>query len=201
MYWILILISSVLLWTLSVLGQNNPQESFEKRMQLREEMHRRLMDKLTSGNGPDQDLFTDLEQLMNESLSEAFGGMDSFGSISLNPKAASAAYDASWKEGEQGRTLVIHPKDPKQQLDINVQNNLITIKGKQEVKTQFGTSLSSFSNSFNVPQDVDGSKVKITQKEGKILVHLPYSKIIKKIERPQENERIPIPSSEDEVTI
>lgn len=159
---------------LSVSLQAFPQES-----SLREEIHRRIMDKLLRGIGPDHDLFSDLDQMFEEGL-ELRG---------------SAAYATSWVEGEKGRTLLITPKDPEQKLDINVENGLISIKGKEERKTEFGTSIRSFANSFSVPHDVDPSKVEISQKEGKILVSFPFR------QKAPGTDRYPVPAGKDDVTI
>jgi len=97
---------------------------------------------------------------------------------------------------------VITPKDPKQQLDIDVKGSLITIKGTTENKNSNGSFVSSFSNSFSVPQDCDGAKVGMEQKDGKILVFFPYfeAKKINKVPHPKE-QRIPLPPTQDGVEI
>ena len=129
-------------------------------------------------------------------MGESLKGLDSLDSLG----SATANYQSEWQEDKKGRTLVVTPQNPDQQLDINVQNEVITIKGKKEIKTPQGSSLSSFANSFSVPGDCDGSKVKIRQDAGKILIELPY-RAIKEVTPPKKPERTPIKSTESDVTI
>jgi len=81
MYVILGLILVAFLWALSSLGQKSQDlsQQMQKRLELREEMHRRMMDKLLRGVGPDQDLFKDMEQMFEESMSDSFMNLDTFG--------------------------------------------------------------------------------------------------------------------------
>lgn len=189
MYVILGLIFVALFWALSSLGQKSQDlsEQMQKRLQLREEMHRRMMDKLLRGVGPDQDLFKDMEQMFEDSMNGSFMNIDAFTSNS-------SAFTSEWLADEKGRTLVITPKDSKSQLDIDVKGHLITIKGKTEKNSSGSSFISSFSNSFSVPGDCDSSKVKMDQKDGKILVQFPYyqAKNIKSIPI-QKDDRKPLP--------
>lgn len=143
-------------------------EQMQKRLKMREEMHRRMMDKLINGVGPDQDMFKDMEQFMNDVMSDSFTGFDSL----TEPRVEN--YKMDWSESAAGRTLNITPKTPEQQLDINVSNGLIIIKGKVEDKRPNGIAVSNFTNSFNVPGDCDPGKVKMSQDKGKILVYFPW---------------------------
>lgn len=171
-------------------------DQFQKRMQMREEMHRRMMDKLLRGVGPDQDMFKDMEQFMDEVMSDSFSGFDSFS------RTTAQNYKMEWTETSSGRTLIITPKNPSQQLDINVENGLVVIKGKTENKSTHGVSISNFSNSFNVPGDCDPGKVKMDSKDGKILMHFPYiSGTVKTIEKKSQDGRQPIGPSEEDVKI
>ena len=178
-----------MMWALSSLGQKSQDlsEQMQKRLELREEMHRRMMDKLLRGVGPDQDLFKDMEQMFEESMNDSFATIDAF---STN----SSAFSSEWQADEKGRILVITPKDSKAQLDIDVKGYLITIKGKTEKSANGSSFISSFSNSFSVPNDCDGTKVKMDQKDGKILVQFPYFKAqnIKNVPI-QKDERKPLP--------
>lgn len=204
MYVILGVISLLFLWALTSLGQmtitkvevnDQPTEKLKRRMELREELHKRMRDKLLHGIGPDADLFQGMDQLMEEAMSESFGDMSELTTPSSN-------FKSEWQEGVEGRTLVITPQTTEQQLDISVNNNLVTIKGKAEQKSPQGTTVSSFVNSFSVPEDCDGSKVKIDQKAGKIVVAFPYVKL-KAVKKPkiQQDERKPLKPSDDDVTI
>ncbi|MGE3611083.1 MAG: Hsp20 family protein [Bacteriovoracaceae bacterium] len=192
MYVTLAVIFILFLSAATVVGQKmSPESDFDRikrRMELREEMHRRMLNKLFNGVGPDQDMFKDMEEILEEEA-----GLPS---ISMT-----STYETEWQEGPQGKILVVKPKNKDQQLDINVSGELVTISGKNEVKSSSGTSVSSFSNSFSIPEDCDGSRVKIDQKDGKILVSFPYRKV-KTISKPKmENERQPLPKPEDAVEI
>lgn len=185
-------------WAFSSMGQkttapNSELEQLQKRLELREEMHRRMMDKLINGNGPDQDMFKDMERAFEEVFSDSFTGVDSF-----TPHAQN--FKAEWTETSSGRTLVITPKTPEQKLDINVNNNMVTIKGETETKSAQGSSKMSFNNSFSVPGDVDAKKVIMGQKDGKILVQFPYVSV-KSVTIPPKNERKPLPPNENDVSI
>lgn len=192
----------LLIWSISVLGQKDirplpPEEdSFKKAMELREELHKRMRDTLFNGFLRDEDLFSDMEKLFEDAMSDSFssfGPRMGFSSISN--------YQTNWHEDKSGRTLVIIPKEKNQNLDITVEKGFVTIKGKIETKSGQSSSISSFSNSFNVPSDVDWGKVKMDQKDGKILVHFPW-KDLKTIEKkPRNDERIPLPPSESDVEI
>lgn len=162
-------------------------EGREKILKMREEMHRRMMEKLINGLGDDEALFKDMEQMMNDLMKDSFKGFDSYAHRPHN-------FKSEWKESKEGRTLEITPNKPEQQLDINVANNMITIKGKTELKTANGTQVSNFTNSFSVPGDCEAGKMKMDLKNGKILVFFPFYK-------PTENKRKPLGPSDKDVTI
>jgi HSP20 family molecular chaperone IbpA len=169
MYVTLIVIFVFALWTLTALSQMGPTpdhsqlDQMKRRMELREEMHRRIVDKLMNGVGSDQNLFQDLEQEFEDLRPNSFS--------QIKP---SANFTSEWLESKSGRTLVISPKDPEQKMNIDVNATQITIKGEVQHKTANSTYSSSFTNSFRVPSDCDGSKVKMNSKDGKLLVELPY---------------------------
>lgn len=205
MYVTLAAILLLFIWAISCLGQKITSDDkganfdrMKRRMELREEMHRRMRDKLLHGIGPDQDLFKDIEQMFEDSMSDAFSGLDQFQIDSDN-------FKSEWMESKTGRTLVIIPKEKDQKLNIDVSDAAITIKGETQHKTATSTYSSTFSNSFPVPDDCDGTKVKMDQKDGKILVQFPFktgkSVTTPRIQPPKEEERKPLPPSEGEVTI
>lgn len=195
MYVVLIL----LLMTGTILAQQGTRPvdddtaRMEKRLKMREEMHRRMMDKLINGVGPDQDMFKDMEQFMNDVMSDSFSGFET-----LAPKVEN--FKMEWSESATGRTLNITPKTPEQQLDINVSNGLIIIKGKVEDKRPNGIAVSNFTNSFNVPGDCDPGKVKMSQDKGKILVSFPW-RTAKPAEIKPKQDLKPLPPSDTDVTI
>ncbi len=201
MYLTLFIISVFVFWTDAILAQqglkpvdDKQSTSMEKRMQMRAEMHRRMMEKLIRGVGPDQDMFQDMEKFMEEIMSDSLSGLDT-----LN-RTADENYKMAWSESATGRTLNLTPKTPEQQLDINVSNGLIIIKGKVEDKRPNGIAVSNFSNSFNVPGDCDPGKVKISQNQGKILVSFPWRAAKAKDVQPKQNLK-PVPPSETDVPI
>jgi HSP20 family molecular chaperone IbpA len=198
MYVVLILMFAAVFWAGKILGQQSSRpvddrdDLMEKRMKMREEMHRRMMDKLLRGIGPDQDMFSDMEEMMNDLMKDSFTGFDSLAPDSSN-------FEMAWSESTSGRTLEITPAGQDKNLDINVSNGLIIIKGKIERKSSQGVSVSNFTNSFNVPDDCDPSKVKMEQKSGKIFVHFPFrtSRVIEL----KSKERKPLPPSKEDVQI
>lgn len=173
---------------------DDQMDSLEKRMRMREEMHRRMMKKLLKGNGPDQDLFSDMEKFMDEIMTDSFNGFSSFS------RTTSENYKLEWTETKAGRTLLITPDSPEQKLDINVSNGFIEIKGRKEHKTSNGAFYSNFANSFNVPGDCDPGKVKMEEKDGKILMHFPF-KTVKAVDIKPKEERIPVAPSDSDVQI
>lgn len=197
MYVTLIIIFSVLLWAItgfSLPDNKNkttkvPADSIQRRMELREEMHRRMMQQLFSDKAPDEDLFKDMEQMFNDSMAEAFTQLQQ-----LDQLTSQENFKLEWLEDSTGRTMAITPQSPEQKLDINVQKGVIIIKGQREQKSAQGSSFTNFTNSFPVPDDCDGSKVKMEQQGEKILIKLPYRTTVK-------DERRPIPASEEDVTI
>lgn len=202
MYVVLIVMFLLILGALSTcLAQfstppNEPQkfDRQKRRAELREEMHRRMRDKLLRGIGPDQDLFKDMEQMFEDSMNDSFSSFDSIAGSS------SSAFSTEWLETGAGKTLVITPKDPHQQLDIDVKNGMVTIKGKAESKENNSSFVSSFSNSFSIPGDCDPDKVKTLQKDGKIMLEFPYREM-KKVTTPKKEERKPLPPAEGAVEI
>ena len=156
-------------------------------MKMRLEMHRRMMEKLINGNGPDDGLFNDMEQMMNDVMKDSFTGFDSYAHRPQN-------FKSEWKESKTGRTLEIIPNTADQKLDINVAKNVITITGKTEIKTANGMQVSNFTNSFSVPGDVEAGKMKMDLKDGKILVYFPFWK-------PTDTKRKPVGPSDKDVPI
>lgn len=201
MYLTLLIMFGSVFWIGNLFGQQGSKPvddkqstSMEKRMQMRAEMHRRMMEKLINGVGPDQDMFQDMEKFMEEIMADSFTGFET-----LNQPAVEN-YKMAWSESATGRTLNITPKTPEQQLDINVSNGLIIIKGKVEDKRPNGIAVSNFTNSFNIPGDCDPAKVKISQAQGKILVSFPWRTAKAKDIQPKQDLK-PVPPSETDVPI
>jgi HSP20 family molecular chaperone IbpA len=201
-YVVLFVLLGLIFWAGAILGQHvlksdddKKLDPFQQRLKMREEIHRRMMDKLLRGIGPDQDMFGDMEKMMDEAMSESISAFDSFGSA-----MTSSHFDMNWSEDSSGRTLTIDPKAAGQELDINVSNGLISIKGKMETKTPGGVSYSNFTNTFSVPDDCEDSNVKTEQKEGKILIHFPFRSTSTKPPKKQDQRR-PIGPQDGDVQI
>lgn len=155
-------------------------------MELRLEMHRRMMERLLHGDGPDEGLFDDLEKMMQESFSEAFKGFQDVG--------PQAPVKTTWQESKKGRTLRIDPSDPDLKLDIKIENAQILIKGEKQRKGGEKVAFSEFSYSLSTPHDVDASAVEISQEGNSIMVFLPFKKM-------DDKGRTPLPKRPGEVTI
>jgi HSP20 family molecular chaperone IbpA len=205
MFVVLGILGVLCLWAISCLGQmsfdvhttqsNAPFDRTKRRMELREEMHRRMMDKLTNGGAADRDLFKDIEDEMDKAMGEAFSSGTSA------PSNQNSNFSAEWVESKAGRVLIITPRSKDQQLEIDTKPELITIRGKVEKKTATTTSVSSFSNSFSVPADCDGSQVKMSHKDGKIVMEFPY-KSLKNVTIPDKGEeRKPLAPNDSDVAI
>lgn len=162
-------------------------------LDLREELHRRMLDKVLRGIGPDDDmLFKDLDRMFEESMTKSFSG---FGASSED------VFKTAWSESGSGRRLTVTPKDKKQQLDINIENEMVSIKGIQETQSPQGSSRSQFSYAFSIPGDCDSSKVKMGQNGDDIVIDFPY-KDLKKVQTPKlPDNRKPLPKQGNEVEI
>lgn len=199
MYVILTVFLLILLWAFSGLTQNRDPvdpdiDRIRKSMELREELHRKMMENLLRGTHDDS-LFKDMEKLMEDTMRDSFGGSTSSFSYSFGPQN----FETEWQEADGGRKLLITPQSKDQKLDISVEKEMVTIKGKSEKKTPNGVSISDFQNSFSIPQDVDSAKVKMDQKNGKIVMFFPW-KSAKKVS-PEKDERVPLPKAQSDVTI
>jgi hypothetical protein len=107
-------VSKMLTFAQSGPSQNRDSiDNIKRRMELREEMHKRMRDKLLLGIGPDQDMFKDLEQMFEDTMTDSFSGFDQLGGARSN-------FHSEWQESKTGRTLVITPQSPEQKLNIDV---------------------------------------------------------------------------------
>jgi len=154
-------------------SQNPDLERMRKRMEMHEEIHRRIREKLINGRGSDTDLFQGVdemfESLMNDRAGSGFRPRPEFA-------IASDTYTSEWKSDEKGKTLILTPKDPKNQLDINVKDQMVTIKSKTETTES--------SSVFPVPQECDGSKVQMKSVNNSIHLVFPFRAAIKIERRP-----------------
>lgn len=191
----------LLSYSLNVLAQSgtgpDPQkEALKRALEMREQIHRRLMEHLFNGTpGNDDEIFKDMEALFEDVMS---GMKGNFQDLSGTPKA----YDMAWTESKEGRTLLISPHDKKQRLEMKVEKGMISIKGQSQEKGGNSTSVMSFSHIYSVPNDCDWMRVKMLEKEGKILMTFPYlSNPVKAPKKKQDIDRRPVDPTEDDVTI
>lgn len=198
MYVLLGAVLILFLWAFSGFGQKRERSNADidrirKHMELREELHRKMLDNLMSGRH-DENLFSDMESLFEDAMKDSLGAGNSF-----HFSFGGENFQTEWQENTEGRSLLITPQSKDQQLDINVQGEMVTIKGKSENKSSNGVTVSNFQNSFSIPQDCDSGKVKMDQKNGKIVMFFPW-KSVKKVP-PKKEERVPLPKAESDVSI
>lgn len=171
-----------------------PFDRQKRRAELREEMHRRIRDMLINGRGDQNDLFKDLEQQFEDTMADSFSGLDQSSLVSN--------FKSEWTETKEGRTLIITPKDQNQKINIDVNATVITIKGETQQQSATTTSSSTFINSFPVPDDCDGTRVKMDSKDGNILVILPFKSIPQVKIEPKKIEKKPLtPTTPEDIDI
>jgi len=99
------------------------------------------------------------------------------------------------REGKEAYHIEIDlPGIKKENVEINVEDNVLTISGKREFKEEvkeenyykIESSYGSFSRSFTLPEKVDIENIKATSTDGVLEVTIPKLKVItdkvKKIE-------------------
>ena len=104
------------------------------------------------------------------------------------PREESADYLGAWNPAvdiyDKGSDVVIHAELPgmkKEDIDVRVENNVLTLRGKKERKEEvkeegyFRTerSYGTFSRSFSLPTTVNVSKIAAEYKEGVLTLNLP----------------------------
>ncbi len=185
MYVVLAVISFFIFWAASGFGQKRDADldRVRKHRELREKIHQKMLENLMQGTH-DESLFGELEKLMQETTKD----LDSISAFSFS---SGQSVETQWQESSEGRTLLITPPNKDQKLDLSVTGGMVTIKGH--------TESSQFQNSFSIPQDCDGEKVKIDQKGGKIVMFFPWISTQKIV--PKKLERIPLPKSKTDVAI
>jgi HSP20 family protein len=85
---------------------------------------------------------------------------------------------------DKGGEVVIHAELPgikKEDIDVRVENNVLTLRGKKERKEEVKEEgyfraervYGSFSRSFSLPTTVEVSKIAAEYKDGVLTLHLP----------------------------
>lgn len=83
-------------------------------------------------------------------------------------------FKSSWEETQEGRILKIVPTNKQSQLDIDIKDGMISIKGKNESSKEKNQVISKISSSFSIPVDVDAKKADIQDKNGEIWIKFPW---------------------------
>lgn len=182
----------LILNTIPSFAQNQDFDRMKQRMQLREEAHRRMREKILKGRGGD-DLFDDLEKMFNDMMNDT--------STSFEPRddfaVSSNSFSTEWVSDGKTKTLILTPKDKSVELDINVKDQVITIGSKQKSKDQNSYSESSSTSIFPVPIECDGGKVQMKSVDNSI--HLVFPLRVQK--NGDQNDRQPLKPSSGDVEI
>jgi HSP20 family protein len=120
--------------------------------------------------------FTSLSNRLNRLLDTSRGNEEQ-GDFLGNWSPAVDIYDT-------GTEVIIHAEVPgmrKEDIDIRVENNVLTIRGtkerKEDVKEEgyfrAERSYGSFTRSFSLPNTVEVSKIAADYKDGVLTLHLP----------------------------
>jgi HSP20 family protein len=104
------------------------------------------------------------------------------------PRDDQADFLGSWSPAvdifDKGGEVVIHAELPgikKEDIDVRVENNVLTIRGKKERKEEVKEegyfraerTYGSFSRSFSLPSTVEVSKIGAEYKDGVLTLRLP----------------------------
>lgn len=184
---------SFVLMTISLnsLAQTNQDfDRMRQRMQLREEAHRRMREKILYGRGNTDDLFKDLDKMFNDMMND-----NSSGFVPREEFTLGGTYTSEWRSDSKGKTLIITPKNESIQLDINVKDQFITIGSKLESKDQNSYVESSSSSVIPVPYECDGGKVQMKSVDKSVHLIFPFKK------NGDQNDRRPIKPSQGDVEI
>lgn len=149
-------------------AQNQDADRMRRRMQLREEAHRRMREKVLKGRGGD-DLFEDLEKMFNDMVNDSSSSFQPREEFALT----SDSFSSNWVSDDKTKTLILTPKDKSVELDINVKDQVITIRSKQKSKDQNTYSESSSTSIFPVPVECDGGKVQMKSVDNSIHLVFP----------------------------
>ena len=126
--------------------------------------------------------------LFNEFLSQFEQAQDNANLVDFNPSV-------NTREGKEAYHIEIDlPGIKKEDVDINVEDNILTISGKREFKNEskeddyykIESSYGSFSRSFTLPEKVDIENIRAASADGVLEVIIPKLKVltdkVKKIE-------------------
>jgi HSP20 family molecular chaperone IbpA len=168
----------VIILSFSTLAAANKKEQNEfDQMQEREmEMIRRLL-----GADHFKQMDERLEMLMKKFMQNS-GNVDDIDKFfdrshfdkfmqDWNPHQGLGDGESHWLETPTERILILKLQQSKDSpIDIKIQNNIINVSGKNVLKTAQGSSISTYSKSEGVPDDVDANSAEIENKNGDVQI-------------------------------
>jgi hypothetical protein len=141
------------------------QNTLEERMQRYNQFHQKLREQMLKGF--DDKSLDEMNRMVDEMMDQS---MRDFPSMGLS--RFSSGLNLSWNERKDGRELIIIPKSKEDKLDVQVHNQLITIKMTKTDRNSHSES----SHAQNVPADCDSDKVKMEAREGGLVMFFPWKK-------------------------
>lgn len=93
-------------------------------------------------------------------------------------KDATAKFQVVWEETEQHKVLKIIPTDPNQtDIDVQIENGIVKITSQKEIiKDPKNQQRSSYSETFNLPFDVNHEQAEMKREDGQVKVTFPRTK-------------------------
>lgn len=158
------------------------EERLKRRMQLREKMHQKMRESLFDDFDVNSS-FSAMDKMMDELMKDAFSDFDQT-SFQANSLSHVSTY---WNESSSGRTLIVKTNDKDAKLDVQVKNQIITIKADYQKKAG-QQDISALSSQVQpVPNDCDGDQVKMKATDKGLELFFPYKSAVK-----TNNGRVPI---------
>ena len=114
------------------------------------------------------DPWTDLDRLLECTLPELY----QWSPMRLSGRERSLPVDVF--EDDQNRTIRLEiPGVPKKDIELELENAVLTVRAKREEKTETGQNTINLSRSVTVGDDVDAEKVHANLENGMLTVVLP----------------------------
>lgn len=166
-----------------------PEERMQQRMRLREEMHRKMLDSVLRGGDPSSTL-RDMDAMMDSLMEDSLADMQQLRGLAPGP--VSRALSMQWSETKEGRILFVKSADKDAKLDVEVKDQVVTIKTEFGQSTNGSQVRGQSTLSKTIPSDCDGEKVKLEAKEGGLELFFPFRG------RAQEK-RVPLPGKPSDI--
>ena len=113
--------------------------------------------------------------------------LNSFDNISTNTNVVDFNPSVNTREGKEAYHIELDlPGIKKEDIDLDIQNNTLTISGKRELKEQTNkedyykveSAYGSFYRSFTLPENIDIENIKANSKNGVLEITIPKLKVI-----------------------